>query len=218
MKDHPIIFSVPMVTALLCGRKTMTRRLAWQERHLVREDGIVDATMPIRPWPSPWQKVKPGDRLWVREGFTVQFCNCHPACVGLDYCADPGSPSVNLIERPDREMWKKRVENKLNRRFPSIHMPRWASRITLRLTAVKVERIQNIDHYDAINEGMIDNRNLNSPRWSADGVEWHAAPGVAFKHLWKKLHGEESWEANPEVICLTFKTIKQNIDAMKEAA
>lgn len=180
MTDHPIIFSAPMVRALIEGRKTMTRRLAWR--------GPV-----TQFYPSSWQKVKPGDRLWARENFnvlapTISADGPH-SCI---YLADNTGPQ-HLMK------WK-----------PSIHMPRWASRLTLEVTAVKVERLQAISCADAIVEGI-------TPAGNSLTIDCDTPdPREGFKSLWESLHGTGSWDADPEVVALTFVVHKTNIDKLGE--
>lgn len=125
MTDIPIIFSAPMVRALLAGRKTMTRRLAWREGRL----STISEGMDI---PSPWQKVRPGDRLWVRENMKwSEFKDCWL------YSADEAEVSLDADDPRIAKMigWAHHREQDY---CPSIHMPRWASRLTLIVTAAKI--------------------------------------------------------------------------------
>lgn len=196
MRDIPIIYSGPMVRALLDGRKTMTRRLAWRF-DFSKTEVIEGGAHVSQKRPSPWQKVKPGDRLWVREGFRPVHSG--DPSRGAKYLAD--------VER-DQTVWR-----------PSIHMPRWASRLTLVVTATKVERLQDISEEDARAEGMPVNHNgeyYEPPPPSVDG--WQGYGRASFSLLWSGLHGKKSWGANPEVVALTFTVHACNIDAMKAAA
>ena len=105
-------------------------------------------------------------------------------------------------------------------------MPRWASRLTLIVTAVKVERLQQMTEWDAACEGIVDiPRSLHKHgRMDGYGIFGTAPEDAsktrvhAFEKLWRSLHGPDSWKANPEVVCLTFTVHKKNIDAMKAAA
>lgn len=175
MADRPIIFSAPMVRALLEGRKTMTRRLAT----------------------SPLRKVQAGDRLWVRENFSGDYYwnFTPPAQWGPSkfwYWAD-GSPE-------DGDWTKPR---------PSIHMPRWASRITLIITDTKRERLQDISDIDALAEGI-----QETTFWRDEHP-----PGICFSVLWDALHGDATaWSANPDVVALSFRVIQANIDAPEALA
>lgn len=209
MGERPIIFSAPMVRALLDGRKTMTRRLAWRcpmevaerdratlERrgHLFerRDDGYSYASPP-----SPWQKVQPGDLLWVREAWRTSLernavkARDVPASAPRRYEADDDA------RRPDRfGLW--------GRFRASLHLPRHLSRLTLTVTAVKVERLQAISERDAVLEGVYLTRR---------GEDDDRAPTILFADLWASLHGPASWDANPEVVALSFTVINANIDS-----
>jgi hypothetical protein len=197
MADIPIIFSAPMVQALLAGRKTQTRRLAWQKPRVAIQVG----DGPIEPIlvPSAWQKVKPGDRIWVRENIEIkpEASNCYFAAdragVGHDaYC--------HLLGRV--KGWRARV-------IPAIHMPRPVSRLTLIVEAVKVERLQAISEADAKAEGVL----LGPTESALDSDAYRGSFGM----LWRSLHGKgpadfTPWNENPEVVAVTFRVERQNID------
>ncbi len=175
-----IIFSGEMVRAILDGRKTQSRRLAW------RKDGKS----------SIWQKARPGDRLWVREAFALPHAGRSAVRRrGRDviaYRADEGVRHGRLKQYDGR--WK-----------PSIHMPRWASRLTLVVTGVKTERVRSILENEALAEGV-------------DPIAEQGAPvsyRKGFAALWESLHGRDSWEANPEVVALAFTVHAGNIDALE---
>ena len=125
---------------------------------------------------SPLARCVPGDRLWVREGYAQ-----HAA--GFDYRADFAG-----FSQPAAGPWR-----------PSIHMPRWASRLTLHVEAVRVERLQDIREADAVAEGM------NWPVWRL------------FQSVWNSLHGPDAWNENPHVVVLTFRVERANIDAAAPA-
>jgi hypothetical protein len=214
--DHPIIFSAPMVRALLDGRKTQTRRLAWRPL-LPLPKGQVDAR---EDRPSNWQYVHPNDRLWVREAC---WTNSTPEGDGVRYAADH---AWRVIENTPEasEAWCKLDcyggqagrdnATDTGMRVPSIHMPRWASRITLHVEALRVEKLQAISAADAVAEGL-------EPRTASNGhITWHVpdaicgqTPQRAFKLLWESLHGPDAWATNPEVVVLQFRVAKGNIDA-----
>lgn len=184
MKDIPIIFSAPMIRALLDGRKTMTRRLAWRLR---------DVNDNHTRTPTSWQQVKPSDRLWVRESWYAahQSDRCPPRGI------PPGSSIVYGADKPPYADIG--IVGKLR---PGIFLPRWASRLTLIVTATKIERLQDISEDDARSEGV--------ERGQFSEYE------TAFCAIWMKLHGENSWLENPEVVALTFTVHKHNIDAIEE--
>ena len=200
MTDYPIIFSAPMVRALLDGRKTMTRRLAWQPPRACILGSV--------EFPSPWKKVRPGDRLWVREAWRTEARHdgipprdvLSSAIVSFD--ADYATEPNDGCRGKDRR---------------SFHMPRWASRITLIVTATKLERLKDISEEDALAEGISP---LPSGRFycgfDEEGEITCKSPVTAYAWLWDSLHGEDAWAANPEVVALTFRVIRENIDRIKE--
>lgn len=192
MSDHPIIFSAPMVRALLDGRKTMTRRLAWHEpTPKVAHTGRSPKRARPLSLATTWQRVKRGDRLWVREAWRIEGAG---ARVSAEACR-PHRASGRAIEyRADG------YEPDQHRERSPIHMPRWASRLTLAVNAVKVERLRHITTADARAEGF-------APLPDG-GDEWHA-----FLDYWNKLHGDGATDANPEVVALTFTVQRANIDA-----
>lgn len=220
MVDRPIIFSAPMVRALLEGRKTQTRRLAW--RNVARPAAF--------GCPTPWQRVKPGDRLWVRESWRPI------GDLPLSECTGPAD--IRFSASVDEAEWA------ISKWRPSIHMPRWASRLTLVVTEVRRQRLQEISKADAIAEGISAHATVKECR--ADGLAWGDVPADApddaiywladyqtkgdedyaitldpresFRGLWASIHGSEEWAGNPEVVALTFIVHRCNIDAMERAA
>jgi hypothetical protein len=155
MTDHPIIFSSPMVLALLAGRKTMTRRLAWKTEPCPqsacpfeprRNHAYPDKTCESCPRhhksgaAEPWQRVQPGDRLWVREGWKPH--SFYDAMKPRDMPNRKSSISPTKIDSPSG-----------SRGRPSIHMPRAFSRLTLIVTATKIERLQEISRRRRASEG-----------------------------------------------------------------
>ncbi len=190
MGDRGILFSAPMVRALIEGRKTQTRRLAGGKRRLVYND-YFEADMPSGPVkPTIWQKVEPGDKLWCRETHCIVDWPSWDAPYCVYRAADP-SPQ----EAPVR--WR-----------PSIHMPRWASRLTLIVTDRRLERLQDITEEDAKAEGV-----------ETDPETLPVGGGVMsrrrdFRLIWDSIHGAGAWDKNPEVVAITFTVHKTNIDAM----
>jgi len=197
MTDRPILFSAPMVRALLDGRKTQTRRLAWR-------DAEPNAGVPV---PTLWRRVVPGDRLWVRENF---------AYVG------GGDPGILLYEATWREDairagCDQPLPDKPPKLTSCIHMPRKLSRLTLEVTASRVQRVQQITGADAEAEGVF--RHIAES--SIDKIfrgDRESSAILYFRRLWETLHGEASWQANPKVIALTFTVTKANIDSLARAA
>lgn len=223
MKYRPMLMSAPMVRAILDGRKTMTRRMAPIESveiSPIREDRrsiswSVRFKKPIGPNRTlssysggrftelqarniigsmfcPYGQ--PGDRLWVRETFSDDWVDLgHP----VQYRADG---------EMDSEMWAAGV-----RWRPSIHMPRRASRITLKIAAVRVERLQDISEQDAIAEGC--SKNHNGYYWggphAVSGQKQFAQSTQAFRDLWESINGPGSWALNPWVWVIEFKKLEQ---------
>lgn len=193
MADRTIIFSAPMVGALLAGRKTQTRRIAW------RNEGDPDPQ--AVPHPSPWQLTKPGDQLWVREAWSPDhhFTGLLPRLIPSEhsaiwYWAD-GNPEDGDWTKPK----------------PSIHMPRWASRLTLTVTDVRVQRLQEISEADARAEGhpfTWDGKQYEPPPLDS----WQGYGSASFFLSVGKEFGPGAWVANPSVVAITFTVDRRNID------
>lgn len=222
MRDFPIIFSGPMVLALLAGRKTQTRRLAWTVRQKCRRcdkpmkalemECVCGSRVGVETSkPSIWQKVRGGDRLWVKEavGFTADH-------MSFFYEADKTCLLDSQIARlRQREIERGEPYKNLGGRY----VPRFTSRLTLTVTAGKIEKVQSISPQDAWDEGVERRSRQVRQFWliGAAAMEREAIYKRAcvweYEALWKKLHGAESWEANPEVVALTFAVEKKNVDA-----
>jgi len=213
MTDRPILMSAPMVRALLReieqpgSGKTQTRRLAWQGT--TAEADYRDGR------PTIWQSVKAGDRLWVRETWrTLNRFNSWPIPKGAwvayevdDNVGDarPLNPKTPALTLGDR--------GRMGKLRASIHMPRWASRITLVVESTKRERVQEISEADCYAEGIQRHQDEDFRRRQAPMV------GPAFAQLWDALHKPGArWEDNPEVVAITFRPVLANIDAMEKAA
>lgn len=207
MTDRPILFSAPMVRALLAGTKTQMRRVI-RPRHNPNRPSLFDGTWSdsyvLDPDNQKWRDDaypwRVGDRLWVREAWRTErtFDEVRPR--DLPIFELPGLPIFyEANDNGQTSTWGNPWGEK---RRPSMFMLRWASRLTLVVTGVKVERLQDISEEDAQAEGC-DGGSLCVP---------------VFRDLWKSINGPGSWEANPWVVALTFSVHKQNIDAMKEAA
>lgn len=203
MTDRPISFSAPMVRALLDGRKTQTRRvlkpqpevnsaglLRWERKGWWVQGKASDVAVA--------QRIQPGDRLWVREHWrtTQAFEDLRPSQM------TPENTRVKYLADDFVDNKGKRFAHFHDgRRRHGMHMPRWASRLTLVVTGVSVARLQDISRGDAMQEGcpfpnMADGQN---PR------DW-------FKGLWDQINGEGAWDANPWVGAYTFTVIAKNID------
>lgn len=228
MKERPILFSAPMVRAILEGRKTQTRRLVkrelkhpgWTDYHLFGpSNNNPDATYkiiecgPDYPDDSDDQVKcpyadRPGDRLWVRE--TWQHSNFPFGPYDQDANVFYRADYFNDPHGPDGE---KSPEGKYRHWNPSIHMPRSASRINLQITGVRVERLQDISYEDAVAEGMYDPTTAAPfPHQSGETVAQYARrtgfPQRSYRTLWEELNGSGSWDVNPWVWVIEFQPIE----------
>jgi len=193
MADKPIPFSVEMVQALLAGRKTQTRRVLKPQP--IPELCWRDAARRY-PISTGWGSVPfaPGDRLYVREPW--QALAMHDDKMPSEIPV--GSDILYVADRPYM-LWDAR---KRHARF----MMRWMSRLTLIVTDVRVERVNDISPEDATAEGRPEQCDLR------EGVKW-------FEQLWNTLHKPGfQWDDNPWCCAITFEVHQSNIDAMKEAA
>ena len=215
MKERPIVFSAEMVRAILEGRKTMTRRVVkseflpssvteWKFDPARGWVGIGDVGMcngargEIHLMECPYGV--PGDRLWVKETF-----RSHPEDEAMgehrpvEYAATPcvGCDGFDGIR------WT-----------PALFMPRWASRITLEIVSVRVERVQDISDADCEAEGVRCNRTIGG--WDCDGF---AFAKDAFKNLWDTIYAkntEYKWDANPWVWVIEFKVADVRLPGVVE--
>lgn len=219
MKERPILFSAPMVQAILDGRKTQTRRVVKPQPHIDSMGNFCvgdlnygqdngPCTRNFAKWKCPYGQV--GDRLWVREN--TQADHSHDMVTLSKYAAD-GVP-VLYLHTSDPEYdgsvahWQYPREVR-----PSIHMPRWASRIDLLIKAVRVERLNDISEEDARAEGIktiSHGREGNYYHHTRDGIspDNFCFPDGAFKDLWTRINGPESWAANPWVWVVEFERVK----------
>ena len=183
MTERPILFSAAMVRALLDGTKTQTRRVVKpQPGDDERDDGYMNTIVDRCPF-------QVGMNLWVREAFAL-WREGWDRTGHVVYRADMRDKDGN-----DAKDWVG-----LSPWKPSIHMPRWASRITLELTDVRVQRVQEITENDAIAEGA-------RPDHMAPDARDHVA---AFRALWDSINGGKrgfGWDANPWAWCLTFRRV-----------
>ena len=218
VKERPILFTAEMIRAILAGHKTMTRRILKPQPdekysdgrwYADRYDHSRDFVFWGRPgtekanvcglpffW-SPYGDV--GERLWCRETWALQIpvgASIHAERVPY-YRADHDETFI-----PPR--WK-----------PSIFMPRWASRITLEITGVKAERLQDISEEDAIAEGVGHGFRMNAgwPDYGhiVNGVctLTHDSARMSFATLWDAINGKDSWALNPWLWVISFKRLEQ---------
>jgi hypothetical protein len=235
IRERPILFSGPMVRAILDGRKTQTRRVCKEGRNLSEfahavypaaqsgwiswfgqgfgsPEGGAEFTRKMYQHGFPCPYGAPGDRLWVRETWSApDACECSETCHVRQHvyyhANDDGYEGARF-----------------NRRRPSIHMPRWASRITLEITDVRVQRVQEISEADALAEGVTrdylppDSDNFHPP--GSYGFVRHPGevgtqatiyrtPQDAFHSLWNSLNEKRGygWDQNPWVWTITFQRV-----------
>jgi hypothetical protein len=214
IKARPILFSTPMVQALLDGRKTQTRRVM-----KFSEFGISDTPgydWHFRDKRALWQDQtharmlsrcpygQVGDQLWVRETFLADERDSTLAVMAVDgFCV--GKPPTDKFKDVGTYadvgsllqvgFWAKK---------PSIHMPRWASRITLEITGVRLERLQDISESDAMAEGIIKDADGG---YASDKHSMHYSdhPIESYAALWESINGADSWELNPWVWVIEFR-------------
>jgi hypothetical protein len=205
MKARPLLFSPPMARALLDGRKTQTRRPI-KPQPIIHDNGSyrwdgclggfkgcagthVEDFPKLASWYCPYGKVD--DLIWVRESFRIE----RSAVESVYYRAD--------------EEWHKGAGWK-----PSIHIPRWASRLTLKITNVRVERLQEISEVDAIAEGCrpyFDKKNTEIV--GCLEMQPLISPQEDYARLWRSLNGDKSWDINPYVWVIEFEVHKMNVDS-----
>ena len=198
IKERPILFSAPMVLAILANLKTQTRRI-------IKDVQPKQGSQPYDTWKG-WSLDSgdrpgvfcpygaPGDRLWVRE-----TCCAEELPSGLDgvrYAADNAFIEIqNTQAASDRWCELYAYGKSRGKQVPSIHMPRWASRITLEITDVRVERLQDISYEDCIAEG------------------WEPACGIGadywYQELWEEINGAGSWAENPWCWVVKFKLVSR---------
>ncbi|WP_039659626.1 hypothetical protein [Pantoea sp. MBLJ3] len=228
MKERPIIFNADMVRAVLDGRKTQTRRIMRVQPDSAGFESrfIIDSTKRSEIgkwcWAEPGVFVNPrrsalfscpfgenGDRLWVRE-----TCQAVEHESGLDVVSYPAEGNeIPVKAHPlDSGRWVDlyRYRGGEGKIVPSIHMPRWASRITLEITGVRVERLQDISEEDAKAEGVPPAGDLlpDYPGTYLTPKSDFATAGVAFQRLWQSIYGDDSWQANPWVWVIEFKRVE----------
>lgn len=229
MKERPILFSGAMVRAILDGRKTQTRRVlklphqnplgAWEPTTIGGPHGGRTAsgeTIPLQG--GIWHtrtggclmhpKGQPGDRLYVRESLAPTR-NEAGTVIDWHYAAD--GAKVSRMPGLKSEFGDAMAFAHLARMsVPSIHMPRWASRILLEIVSVRVERLNDCSVRDAIAEGLWrdDEVPFNGPWFaSTDSHRGFADPREAYESLWDSINGAGAWAANPWVWVVEFRRI-----------
>lgn len=219
--ERPILFSGPMVRAILEGRKTQTRRVVKPQpfpdtcagQPMVGHRDLAGLFAPhvfgacmAKLAPCPYGQ--PGDRLWVRETWRTEELDEDDEASGSDigtdgvrFAADGVFRSIeNTMEASERWVVTHNTDSRklFSKWRPSIHMPRWACRLELELTQVRLERLQDITEEDAKAEGVMSECRGGDPR------AWFAG-------LWNDIHSPgrvTAWETNPWVWALTFKRVE----------
>lgn len=238
---HPILFSAPMVRALLDGRKTQTRRIIKPRAALSLFDGTWSDTYVLDPGNKDWRardvRYAVGDLLWVRESVRAGEDESN-FDRQVEYLADGATRRVaDCEDNSSEEFGRWWVLNSYRATDPDLdggkivsprHMPRWASRLTLAVTDVRVQRLKEISEEDAIAEGV---ERLHHG-WFPYGISTFLTTVVdgrevpaqccrtarqSFRLLWNSINGPGAWEANPWVVALTFTVHHCNVDQMAEA-
>lgn len=243
MKERPILFSGAMVSAILQGHKQQTRRVVYALQKDRPTLSILQRYPPPHSELPPvgyswgltnWRNAKPGDRLWVRETYAiVEVDGTHVSIARAERMpagktlADTDGGLESIQVSPETAAWAaKRVDTE--RWKPSIYMPRWACRLVLEVTAVRVERLQDISEADAIAEGV--ERNCDGLAahpdcppcraagkcqaegeyidygWGGDGFPAESAT-ASYGSLWDSLNAERGygWKVNPYVWVISFR-------------
>lgn len=228
VKERPILFSAPMVRALLEGHKTQTRRIVKPQPTDDMLNGVILSTdgdwypwlehtaVPCNDerWRCPYGQV--GDRLWVKETYRLHFINGSEERgwdIGLEYRADDDGTgvfpprTVHIDEKP-KGGWPTLCKAGHNPWRSPRFMPRWASRILLEVTDIRVERVRDISEEDSMAEGVQSRKIVNDVRmgtqtvWGfGDDNDWAHTAAQAF------LHDFAPDDSNPWVWALTFKRV-----------
>lgn len=231
-REYPILFSAPMILANRAGRKTQTRRvITLRNVHDIDDTG----TPMAKGWDDIWREARcpygqPGDRLWVRETFDFLpdgSSGERDNCV-IVYGADGA-----MERRTAPADYNPMIYNRRHWR-PSIHMPRWASRNTYEIVAVRPQRLQDITPGEAAAEGLARRSKDGGRTWKwglpdRDGLpgtddcgwpwpEWCVDPGTAYSKLWDSINAGcvYGWDKNPWVWVITYRDI--TAQARAEAA
>jgi hypothetical protein len=194
MKERPILFSAEMTRVILSGAKTQTRRVVKRVPDANGTSFTAGVLLGVGDWWSMCPYGVPGDRLWVRESLRVneqgEWCYAENGAVVI-----PPHSTEQLAT-----LWGPAQRNVR----PSIHMPRWASRLTLEITDVRVERLQDIGEEDACAEGVAGDGPVGNMRvWSKMGRYRYQ-----FADLWDAINGKRAtWASNPWVFVVAFRKV-----------
>lgn len=217
MSEKPIIFCDPMVRSILSGTKTQTRRII-KKRPALDALSVFGPSILMQPGCADLLPCAVGDVLWVREACRADEDMADQKYI--EYLADSSRRLLDLA--PDDNCsdafsdWWNLMAYRSNdpgldgsKPVPSIHMPRWASRITLKVTGVKVERLNDISDDDAAAEGVEQWGDCTWKDYAENGVTHVVtSPRESFQSLWQSIHGPGSWNANPWVCAITFERVQ----------
>ncbi|MGG7931371.1 hypothetical protein PGN89_22460 [Klebsiella aerogenes] len=232
MKERGMIFNSEMVRAILDGRKTQTRRVIANigndnclplQKRTKAKDGIYTHVMdaPIYGL-CPFGKT--GDRIWVRETWSDVNLEGIPAVAYRadgDVCSlmedkslldDDGAFNYDddRVTKYHFSAWYSDLIDGVEGNWrSSIHMPRWASRLILEITGVRVERLNSIHDVDAMREGIQNLTTCSHADFGIPGVVNAQHPVRAFQLLWESIYGADNWKANPWVWVVEFKRIEE---------
>lgn len=228
MTDKPILFSGPMVRAILDGRKTQTRRVlkcpACGGRGVIFRSPGVHGGCPVscskcEGYGDRKARFKKGDRLWVRETWrtSADFNNFKPSDL------NGNAPVQWEVDGGRSWTWRNdlQAQDHPGKARPSIFMPRWASRLTLIVDQVRVQRLKEITASDAKAEGLSQSPAASDAArecgcdWTYPGEVRVGSPISAFAYLWNGINEPcgFGWDENPWVVAVTFRTIRANIDS-----
>ncbi|WP_368607534.1 hypothetical protein [Pseudomonas fulva] len=218
-KERPILFSAPMVRAILEGRKTVTRRAVKIQPRTKGDIGSYGLGQPFIRHPDPTKRSpecpygRPGNRLWVRETW-LEDPEDDGTWAYTQYMGCKGSPLSDIpkrFQKPEHCIFRASWEGPDMLWRPSIHMPRWASRILLEITSVRVEQLQDISEEQALAEGVrlyTDHAELGD-WYHVEGIEtYSASPRKSFELLWQQINGVDAWYKNPWVWVVEFKVVE----------
>lgn len=220
-KDHPVPFSDAMVRALLAGEKHQTRRLLkvpkWSDSEpqdiRALDNGVFARDKKTRRWRQMPLPVI-GDRMWVREAWRPRGAD--------DRDLSKQNEIMSGCTSADDIMFRCRATQKyveMFRWWPPMFLPRWASRITLKVKEVRVQRLHDMSTADAITEGLINDQHAGQVAktlncdWTYEGAGMRGSPIAVFAHLWDSLHkAPNDWEGNPYVVATSFSVKQVNVD------
>ena len=211
MMDRPILFSAPMIRAILEGRKTQTRRVI-KDTGFYAIDGHHGAETAKRERTALATRCpygQPGDRLWVREAFQPLFADGVENHWETDWKTGKGY-AISYPATDGIHEYLDADDNLSDACKPSIHMPRWASRINLEITGVRVERLQDISEDDCLAEGIAQVVREKLPRIQQCG-EYDTIdvdPVAEYRDLWESINGTGSWDMNPWVFVVEFMMVQ----------